>query len=206
MTEMEALGVMAGISWKSTLEARDRLLPRKDEPAVAVRQTEPRVLGLGMGKGAAGVVLLLACSFCGGHDESVAPSADGGLDGGQAVRWQDLYASYFGLAGQASCSQLPGSCHRAGSDLGVPTSGFVCGITSDACWQGMTQSANGQTPLVPEGGAPDATKTSLWAALYKGAPAGGAVRNNMPQNLSYTFSPSDLARIQAWIESGAPNN
>lgn len=161
-----------------------------------------------MRKGAFGGLLLLACSFCSSPDTSTAPSPDGGLDAAQPVRWQDLYASYFGYGNgaQASCSQLPGSCHRAGSDLGVPTSGFVCGTTSDSCWQGMTQSANGQMPLVPPGGAPDATKTPLWAALYKGAPAGGAVKNNMPQNLSYTFSAGDLARIAAWIESGAPNN
>jgi|SRR5580658_3838229 hypothetical protein len=158
-----------------------------------------------MRSGAAGVVLLLACSFCGGHDDSDAAGGDGGVDGSQRTRWQDLYSSYFGLAGQASCSQLPMSCHRAGADLGVATSGFVCGTTSDSCWQGMTQGQPGHAALVPAGAA-DATQTPLWAALYKGAPNGGAVSNNMPQNLSYTFTMGDLARIQAWIQSGAPNN
>ncbi len=158
-----------------------------------------------MRKGAAGVVLLIACSFCGGHDDSEAAGRDGGADGSTAVRWQDLYLSYFGLTGQASCSQLKGSCHRADADLGVPTSGFVCGTTSESCWQGMTQAQPGHAALVSPG-VTDATQTPLWAALYKGAPTGGAISNNMPQNLSYTFSPSDLERIQSWIESGAPND
>jgi hypothetical protein len=158
-----------------------------------------------MRRSATGAVLLLACAFCGGHDDSEASSVDGGMGDVQGVRWQDLYAAYFGSTGLASCSQLPGSCHRSASDLGVPTSAFVCGATSDACWQGMTQGQPGRTPLVPSG-VTDPTRTPLWAALYKGAPAGGTMSNNMPQNLSYTFSPSDLARIGAWIGDGAPNN
>jgi hypothetical protein len=92
------------------------------------------------------------------------------------------------------------------SDLGVATSGFVCGTTSDSCWQGMTQGQLGRLPVVPMGGAADATQTLLWAALYKGAPPGGASFNNMPQNLKYVFTATDLAAIRAWIESGAPNN
>jgi hypothetical protein len=156
-----------------------------------------------MRTGATLAALLFACSFCGGH-EPAAPSGQDGSQGGGS-RWQDLYTSYFGLAGQASCSQLKGSCHRATADLGVATSGFVCGTTSDECWQGMTQGQGGHPALVPAG-ATDAAETPLWAALYKGAPNGGASSNNMPQNLSYVFSTSDLARIQAWIQDGAPNN
>lgn len=158
-----------------------------------------------MRKGAVGLVLLLASSFCGGNDDLAPGGDDGGVDASQATRWQDLYKTYFGMNAQASCSQNPGACHRAVSDLGVATSGFVCGTTSDSCWQGMTQGQPGHAALVPAGAA-DATQTPLWAALYKGAPNGGAVSNNMPQNLSYTFTMGDLARIQAWIQSGAPNN
>ena len=94
-----------------------------------------------MRTGATLAALLFACSFCGGH-EPAAPSGQDGSQGGGS-RWQDLYTSYFGLAGQASCSQLKGSCHRATADLGVATSGFVCGTTSDECWQGMTQGQGG---------------------------------------------------------------
>jgi hypothetical protein len=156
-----------------------------------------------MRKGAAGAVLLLACSFCGGPDHSTSPGPDG--SSAQGTRWQDLYASYFGTTGQASCSQKPGACHGVASDLGVSTSGFVCGMTSDECWQGITHSIDGHPALVVPG-TTDATGTPLWAALYKGAPSGGAASNNMPQSLSYMFSPTDLARIQAWIEAGAPND
>jgi hypothetical protein len=158
-----------------------------------------------MRTGAAGAVVLLACSFCGGHDDAATPGTDAGPEVVQGVRWQDLYASYFGPTGLASCSQLPGSCHRAGSDLGVPTSGFVCGLTSDACWQGMTEGLAGHPALVSPG-VTDATQTPLWVALYKGAPSGGVLSNNMPQNLKYMFSAGDLARIQAWIQGGAPND
>jgi hypothetical protein len=91
------------------------------------------------------------------------------------------------------------------SDLGVATSGFVCGITAESCWQGMTQAQAGHPPLVPRGGAADATTTPLWQALYKGPPA-GTMSNNMPQTLAFTFSTSDLAAIRGWIEAGAPDN
>jgi len=164
-----------------------------------------------MRRSAAGAVLLLACAFCGGHDDSAASSVDGGMGDVQGVRWQDLYAAYFGATGQASCSKFPGSCHGSASALGVATSGFVCGSSSDACWQGMTQGQPGYPPLVPPG-VTDPTQTTLWKALYKGAPVGGTTSNNMPQNVGaggapgYTFSSSDLARIGAWIEDGAPNN
>lgn len=154
-----------------------------------------------MRMGAAAAVLLIVGSSCGGHDPA-GPSTDG--SGEPGTRWQDLYASYFGTTGQASCSQKPGACHGVASDLGVSTSGFVCGMTSDSCWQGVTHSIDTHQALVPPG-VTDATQTILWAALYKGAPLGAAA-NNMPQNLSYTFSASDLARIRAWIEKGAPND
>lgn len=105
--------------------------------------------------------------------------------------------------------RTPGPATEPFPDLGVATSGFVCGTTSDSCWQGMMQGQLGHAPIVPAD-ATDATQTPLWAALYKGPPADGSVSNaasnNMPQNGSYTFSASDLARIQAWIQSGAPDN
>jgi hypothetical protein len=162
-----------------------------------------------MRKGAVGLVLLLACSFCGGPDDLAPGGDDGGVDASQGTRWQDLYRTYFGVNAQASCSQNPGACHRAVSDLGVATSGFVCGTTSDSCWQGMMQGQLGHAPIVPAG-ATDATQTPLWAALNKGPSTDGAASNaasnNMPQNGSYTFSATDLARIRSWIQSGAPNN
>jgi hypothetical protein len=188
------------------------ILARCAQPRPADSRSDGRSVGprpqcytLAMWRGAAGVLLVLGCSFCGSHDDSRASGPDGGADGAAAARWQDLYAAYFGPAGQASCSQLPGSCHRASADLGVSPSGFVCGTTSDACWEGMTEGQPGHTSLVPPG-VTDATQTPLWAALYKGAPAGGAASNNMPQNLTYTFSASDLAKIQEWIRAGAPND
>src|SRR5580693_1827328 len=163
-----------------------------------------------MRKRAAGLVLLLACSFCGGYDDLAPGGDDGGVGASQGTRWQDLYKTYFGVNAQASCSQNPGACHRAVSDLGVATSGFVCGTTSDSCWQGMMQGQLGHAPIVPAAGATDATQTPLWAALNKGPPTDGAASNaasnNMPQNGSYTFSATDLARIRSWIQSGAPNN
>jgi hypothetical protein len=148
----------------------------------------------------------LACSFCGGHEGGATPDTDAGSDGPAAGRWQDLYASYFGPDGQANCSQGTGACHSVSSDLGVATSGFVCGPTSDSCWHGMNQGLAGHAALVPAGGASDAAQTLLWAALYKAKPSGGTVSNNMPQNLTYMFTSADLARIAAWIQAGAPEN
>jgi hypothetical protein len=158
----------------------------------------------------AGIAMVLVCVSCGTPPNASSLDAGGsgaddtGPDGG--TRWQDLYATYFGPTGRANCSQARGACHTSESDLGFATSGFVCGATRDSCWQGMTQGLDAGYPVLVPAGATDPATTPLWEALYKGAPSGGAMNNNMPQTLNYTFSASDLARISAWIRNGALND
>jgi hypothetical protein len=118
--------------------------------------------------------------------------------------WQDLYGCYFGPSGKASCGGA--SCHATPTAAGFSYSGFVCTATAQGCWQGLTQGADGKAPLVPSGGAQDATTTPLWAALQKSTSAGPGLANNMPFGGTYIFTQSDLDRIQAWIQGGAPNN
>ncbi|MGA7119715.1 MAG: hypothetical protein WBY94_06435 [Polyangiaceae bacterium] len=123
-----------------------------------------------------------------------------------AIRWQDLYACYFGPSGPGSCGGLGSSCHASSTSTGGPF--FVCGETAYACWSGLI--AKG---IVPDGGAPDPTTPELYSALYKGG-AIGVASNNMPRSQSlssanmptYTFSAVDIAQISQWIQQGAQNN
>jgi hypothetical protein len=128
---------------------------------------------------------------------------DGGNSGN---RWQDLYACYFGPTGSASCGSMDG-CHGARDQKGTTSTGFLCAPTSNPtpCWRSLRlTSAAGQSPIFPDGGDP---KTSLfWLGLRKGGSDATKVFNNMPLNSSYVFQAEDLARINAWIQAGAPND
>jgi hypothetical protein len=120
---------------------------------------------------------------------------DGGHGGD---RWQDLYHCYFGPTGVANCS-LNGSCHVAGAgSAGI----WTCGTTSAQCYAGMLSNP---AMLVPDGGAHDATQTLLYMSLRKSD--GSASFLPMPMTpADVTFDTQDLARIDAWIMAGAPNN
>lgn len=127
-------------------------------------------------------------------DASSACQADGG-NGGH--RWQDLYACYFGPVGVASCGSMA-QCHGTPDDTGsLSSGGFVCSPTDQTgCWQSMT------SVLVPAGSAASPTMTQLYFALRKTDGTG-----SMPLiPLSLVFQTGDMARIEAWIEAGAPNN
>jgi hypothetical protein len=137
-------------------------------------------------------------------------SSDAAIDGASGVvpphRWQDLYQSYFGLGAPASCAAAS-LCHGAPGDEGAIVSGYVCGMTKDSCWQGMTQipeaGATMYTPLVASSSTQDPMGTTLWSVLHK-SPASGL--NNMPLAGGYTFTQDDMTRIAAWIREGAQNN
>jgi hypothetical protein len=139
-------------------------------------------------------------------DANVGPSTAcqaGGANSGS--RWQDLYACFFGPAAPSSCTSS-GICHGASDQAGTLGSGFVCGPSSDACWQGMTTPvSSGFQPLVPPAGATDATTTMLYSALRKPDP--GNTLNNMPFSpATFVFQTDDLTRIKAWIQAGAKND
>jgi hypothetical protein len=125
--------------------------------------------------------------------------------GSTSSSWQDLYTCFFGPTGKASCS-AQGTCHGADGQTGSLSSGFVCGTSKDACWQGMTQGTCGPSsrppcPIVPPGGTANFKPTGLYRNLHKTDGSG-----NMPQDGSYAFTPGDLARIAKWITDGAKND
>jgi hypothetical protein len=179
-------------------------------------------------------VTLALLVLCGCADATGSVSGGGPLlstpdAGGAGDTWTDLYADFFGPAGQASCTAQTG-CHGLASESGAQISGFVCGNSKDACWSGMTigipADAGGIFPPIVTAGASDPTKTQLYQALHQPAAstsntlcaaAGGnpGFACNMPcgnstsctaQGATYTFTSDDLARISAWIQQGAQDN
>lgn len=113
--------------------------------------------------------------------------------------WPALYADYFGPTGVASCGREPGNCHGGANDLGIPASGYVC-TTEAECYASLT----GKSHLVriPEDVA-DAGHSILIAELRHKLP-NGTITGSMPKRPSNcVFSPEAVARIEAWMASGA---
>jgi hypothetical protein len=123
-----------------------------------------------------------------------------------AATWTTLYALYFGNPMTGGCGAFPGSCHQAAGDSGAkvpPSSGFVCGATQDACYQGML---NATPPLISTTRyVADPTTAPLYQAVYQGGLFGSA-SNNMPLTANFVFSPADMSLIATWMKDGAPNN
>jgi hypothetical protein len=125
--------------------------------------------------------------------------------------WTDLYNDFFGAStGAASCAGTPGQCHMLPNDLGSGFSGFTCGTTQDSCWMGMTVGNCASAlvkpcPIVPSGGSAAPTSTGLHINLHQ-SDATGTITGTMPLGDTYTFTPADMARIDAWITEGAQNN
>jgi hypothetical protein len=147
-----------------------------------------------------------------GGDPQFAPQQREGSEGG--TTWTSLYTDLFGPSGLASCNG-PG-CHALSSDFGAMYSGFVCGSSKDACWQGLTQGSVSEAgtliPILPPD-AGDITSTTFWLSLHK--EGGAPVFNNMPcgQPTScpaplslYEFTSGDLQRISEWYKQGALDN
>jgi hypothetical protein len=137
--------------------------------------------------------------------EESGPSDDAGTGGEASATWTSLYADFFG--GLAACS-ANGSCHGAPGDFGSGYSGFVCGLTKDECYQGLT---GDPSPILPlEAG--DIKNTVFWLSLHKQSGGGS---NNMPCGLpdscpanmsTYAFTDGDLQRITTWYQQGGLNN
>jgi hypothetical protein len=166
--------------------------------------------------------------------------ATGELNGGESLTanpcpddagssWTDLYGCYFGPGGLASCSGL-GYCHGTARDPGGGGESFVCGLTKDGCWLGIT---NTFPTCGPDGGpffasgAESAAWVVSWLRQGPSAYPAGSLNTLMPCNVTistatpgavptpeclpstgreYTFTPDDMARINAWIDAGALNN
>jgi hypothetical protein len=170
---------------------------------------------------------LLALLLCLGGCADATGSVQGGealtSEEGGTPTWTGLYTDYFGPSGQASCTAQAG-CHGTASASGAMISGFVCGSTKESCWAGMTQGIGVDAggvfcPIVCVGSCngqacpTDPTQQTLWQDIHKAQASG---LNNMPcggnlvecpaSGSTYTFTSSDLARIQTWIQQGAQDN
>jgi hypothetical protein len=119
-------------------------------------------------------------------DPVMAACSNGGAHSGN--RWQDLYYCYFGPTGVASCGGQGSACHGTPNGLGVSASDFVCAPSPDPtpCWGKLNATIGGP---------------GLYVTICKSNGGG-----TMPKGCTYVFQPSDLARIQAWIQQGAPDN
>ena len=121
-------------------------------------------------------------------DPVMVACSNGGPHSGN--RWQDLFYCYFGPMGAASCGGQGSACHGTPDGLGVAASGgLVCPPVSDPtpCWQKIHGTIGG---------------SGLYVTVCKFDHSSGT----MPKGCTYLFQESDLARIQAWIQQGAPNN
>jgi hypothetical protein len=176
---------------------------------------------------AAAIVLGIACD-----------SATGEVQGGECIfecdagtstasTWTSLYDDYFGPSVSSSCTAQT-SCHGTAGESGALISGFVCGGSKQACWEGMTAGiapdAGGFLPPIVTPGVADPTKTVLYQSLHQASPSADnafcaksttLTDCNMPCNnasgctvasAAYAFSSADLARVAAWIQAGAPND
>jgi hypothetical protein len=124
---------------------------------------------------------------------------DGGMNAG--IRWQDLYACYFGPSGVASCAGSVGNCHGETMGAGAVISGFTCPpADATGCLMGM-ESIN----LFAAGQAP--TMTTFFSVLRQDPSNSCPNEACMPlEPQTVVFGPDDMARIGAWISSGIPNN
>lgn len=125
------------------------------------------------------------------------PNEDAGELDASASTWAELHRDFFGPTGQASCAG-DGACHGAPSQPGAMASGYVCPEGRDACYAGITNPAAHLVKLSSSGLASD---TDLHRILRKSDGTG-----IMPKRPEFVFSREDMARIDAWILRGAPND
>jgi hypothetical protein len=107
------------------------------------------------------------------------------------VTWTQIYNSMFGPNGTSSC--LGSSCHTNSR------SGFACGTTATACYNGfvnagyVTPGASASSSLIL-----DPTSSCLCG--------GNNLPGNMPAGSAACITAAQEAEIQAWLASGAPDN
>jgi hypothetical protein len=140
-------------------------------------------------------------------DAALPSVSSSGSEEAGPVTWTELYDSYFGPTGVATCSVGSG-CHAGVNDLGAMGSGFVCGMTGASCFAGLTSTALpvSFSAIVPEGGTTAPTMTTFYKGL-DGAGFGGVMPLTGPDGgAGHKFTKADLARIAAWIDQGAQDN
>ncbi len=156
---------------------------------------------------AAGLALAACgCSAATGSVTGGEPLFDAGVSGdvdAGVVTFTELYASFFGPTGKASCAG-DGACHGAADQPGAQAtastaypSGYVCAPDQARCYAAMTGAG-----LTATGGGGGAEQSTLYTILRK--TGGGGSMPKRPTTVA--FSPTEMARIRAWIAAGAKND
>jgi hypothetical protein len=118
-------------------------------------------------------------------------------EAGTGSTWTELYADYFGGHGRAACAGN-GGCHGSASQTGSVVTGYVCPPDGDAgkdsCYTTLTSYLQGI------GGLP-----MFVTGVLRSVACPGCAMPLVPTQI-YTFSQTDVDRISAWIDAGAPNN
>jgi hypothetical protein len=134
-----------------------------------------------------------ASTSSGGRGAAVASgstsTASSSSSSGGTVTWTELYNDIFGPTGTSNCSRSS-SCHVQSRV------GFQCGTTSTTCYDGLMSAG-----LVTPGAS--ASSSALVTPVQ--SPLCGSLGGNMPL-VGSCVTPAQLAQIQAWLASGAPDN
>lgn len=136
-----------------------------------------------------------------------APAAACLADAMAPATWTALYADYFGPTGKASCTFNAGGCHGGAGEPGSAATGYICGPSKDACYMGITSpmAKSEFSPFPPLVAAGDAGASYLPHIVRKPGDPITTLRMPLAPN-TVTFCPSDVARIEAWINAGAQND
>jgi hypothetical protein len=134
------------------------------------------------------------------------PVCDFTTDAGDAT-WSSLYANLFGPSGIGQCGDATRSdgtsttsCHQDGSGNGAISSGFICGLTQESCYQGITSSmANYEGSQVVVAGDPGG---SFLVKIMRSC--SGGIMPFLPQ--SVVFSNDQMSSVSTWIAAGALDN
>ncbi|MBK6695530.1 MAG: hypothetical protein IPG50_25450 [Myxococcales bacterium] len=114
--------------------------------------------------------------------------------------FEELFRDYFGATGQATCAG-DGACHGAADQPGaIASGGYICPPTSrDECYAGIT---NKQTQLVIPGDTTTPVASRYLHVILRKSDGTGI----MPKRPPFVFDELDMARIDAWLLRGAPND
>lgn len=126
-------------------------------------------------------------------------STDANVDVDAGTTWVDLHRDFFGPTGRASCAG-DGACHGAANQPGAKATGYVCAGGRDECYAGIV---NERTKLVIPGDTTTPANKSFLHLVLRKSDGTGLMPKRPPE---FVFTVGDMARIDAWIQRGAPND
>lgn len=141
-----------------------------------------------------------------GEAGEAATGCDFTTDAGDST-WTSLYANLFGPSGIGQCGDatrsdgtMITSCHQDASGNGAMASGFICGMTQESCYEGITSpNANYEGLQVVIAGNP--TGSFLTKIMRS---CSGGIMPFLPQ--SVVFSDDQMSSVSTWIAAGALDN